>query len=71
MSKLLGFLKLTKNVPKNMILVQFVSERVNEQFAKKNEQFTHLLFYHEQPEQFAQGRSFVMRDLSNSRTVAH
>ena len=59
MSKSLVFVKLTKTVPKNMILVNFfwanrlffVSEWVNERFAHSC--------------------SFVLRDLSKSLTVAH
>ena len=34
----------------------------------KNEQFSHLLFFGEQPEQIAHGRSFVMSNLSDSLT---
>ena len=76
-----------------MILVQFfeqiarffLSNKVNERFAQKNERFDHSLIYHEQPEQiaqshsfvmsdlseFAHSRSFVLSDLSESLTVAH
>ena len=46
----------------------FVSERANERFAKKNERFAHSLIYQER---IAHSRSFLMRDLSDSLTVAH
>ena len=49
----------------------FVSKRANERFAQKNEQFAHLLVYHERLERIAHGGSFDMSDLSNSLTVAH
>ena len=32
---------------------------------------TYLLIFHEQPEQFAHSRSFVLSDLSELLTVAH
>ena len=32
---------------------------------------SHSLFYHERPESFTHGRSFVMSDLINSLTAAH
>ena len=63
----------------------FLSNKVNERFAQKNERFDHSLIYHKQPEQiaqshsfvmsdlseFAHSRSFVLSDLSESLTVAH
>ena len=47
-----------------------MSKRANEQFAHIKEQFTHLLIYHEQPEQIAHSQSFDMSDLRNSLAVA-
>ena len=38
---------------------------------KKNKWFANSLFYHEQPERIAHGRSFVMSDQSDSLTGAH
>ena len=40
-------------------------------FGERPERFAHLLFYHEQPEQFAYSHSFVLSDLSDSLTVDH
>ena len=37
---------------------------------RKKEQFTHLLIFHERPEQIAHSSSFVMSDLSNWLTIA-
>ena len=52
-----GFFKCTKKYDKNRILVKF------------SEQIAHSLICHERPEQIAQGRSFVMSDLSDLLTV--
>ena len=78
-NSLISLFKLTKKCPKNMILFNiffckslvFVSKRAIEQFAIKNKQFAHLLFYHEWPEQIAHSRYFVLSNLSDFLTVAH
>ena len=43
----------------------------NEQFAQKNERFTHALIFGERPERFTHNRSFPLSDLSESLMVAH
>ena len=57
----------------NELIARFFKKllRANERLAQKNEQFAHLLFYHEQPVWIDHGCSFVMSDLSDSLTGAH
>ena len=66
-------------------MAYFFSKRANEQFTQKKQaihSFAHLslaawanrswlLIFHEQPEQFAHGRSFDMSNLSDLLTVLH
>ena len=49
----------------------FVQKWANEQFAEKNERFTHSLIFGERPERFAHDRSFPLSDLSKLLMVAH
>ena len=46
----------------------FAKKWANERFARKNKRFTHSLIFGEQPERFAHGCSFLVRDLSNLLT---
>ena len=49
----------------------FVKKWGNKRFAQKNERFTHLLIYGEQPERFAHNRSFLVSDLRELLTIPH
>ena len=46
----------------------FAKKWANERLARKNKRFTHSLIFGEQPERFAHGCSFLVRDLSNLLT---
>ena len=47
----------------------FAKKWANEWFPQKNKWFAHSLTFGEQPERIAHGRSFLVRDLSDSLTL--
>ena len=50
----------------------FAQKRANEQLAQKNERFTHLLIFGEQPERFAQFNSLIFGERPERFThIAH
>ena len=65
--------KRTKKYDFSQIFVERITRFLwaKNKWAMHSEKTSNLLIYHEQPEQIAHGRSFVVSDLRDLLTVAH